>query len=147
MAKAKDRGLDNVVFLPMQPREQYPEVLYASEISLANLKVEVKTPVVLSKILSVMAAGKPIVATMNLDGDAPQLIRDAQCGYALSPEEPEALAKTVMALYEDSGLRKRLGANGRAFAEAHLSLQRAAEKYAALFKDVAEAKTVSAMRI
>ena len=147
VAKAKDRGLDNVVFLPMQPREQYPEVLYASEICLANLKVEVKTPVVPSKILSVMAAGKPIVATMNLDGDAPQLIREAQCGYALSPEEPEALAKTVMELYDDSGLRERLGANGRAFAEAHLSLQRAAEKYAALFKEVAEAKTVSAMRI
>jgi len=56
-AKAQQMGLDNVRFLPMQPREKYPAVLHASDVCLATLHAEVKTPVVPSKILSIMAAG------------------------------------------------------------------------------------------
>lgn len=132
--KAQRMELPNVQFLPMQPRHRYLAVLHASDVSLATLRTEVTTPVVPSKILSIMAAGRPVVASMRLEGDAPRLIEEAQCGYALPPGNPQALAETVWTLYRDAALRERLGQNGRRYAEQHLSVQASAERYVHLFK-------------
>jgi len=132
--KARYMRLSNVQFLPMQPRHRYPAVLHVSDVSLATLHAEVTTPVVPSKILSIMAAGRPIVASMNLDGDAPRLIEEAQCGYALPPEDPQALAEVILNLYHDPSLRERLGCNGRRYAEQYLSVQAGAERYVRLFE-------------
>lgn len=136
--KAQGMRLSNVQFLPMQPRQRYADVLHASDVSLATLRAEVATPVVPSKILSVMAAGRPVVASMNLDGDAPRLIEEAQCGYALPPGNPQALADAVLSLYRDAALRERLGRNGRRYAEQHLSAQAGAERYIQLFGRILE---------
>ena len=143
---AAKRCLTNVHFAPMVPRDDYPEVLYASDVCLANLKADVKTSVVPSKILSIMAAARPVVATLDPAGDAPKLIQRARCGYALTPEDPEALAYTIFELYSDRAMCRRLGSNGRAYAEANLSVQRAAEQYAALFRDMLGETAVSARR-
>ncbi|MEM2352369.1 MAG: glycosyltransferase, partial [Thermoproteota archaeon] len=65
---------------------------------LTTLHAEVKTPVVPSKILSIMAAGRPVVAALNPNGDASRLIEEAQCGLCVPPEDPQALAEAVMRL-------------------------------------------------
>ena len=144
---AQQERLANVTFVPMVPREEYPEVLQASDVSLATLKADVKTSVVPSKILSIMAAGKPVVATMNPDGDAPRLIRDAQCGYALPAEDPEALAQAICELQRDPDLRRRLGSNGRAYVEANLSQEKAARRYVDLFQDILGQESVSVRHV
>lgn len=127
--KASSMGLSNVRFLPMQPRDRYPSVLHASDVCLATLHKEVKTPVVPSKILSIMAAGRPVVACMNLDGDAPRLVEEVGCGYVLPPEDPKSLADHILKLHEDEGLREEMGRNGREYAERELALTVAAERY------------------
>ena len=134
--KAVDMRLSNVQFLPMQPRHRYPDVLHASDVSLATLHSDVSTPVVPSKILSIMAAGRPVVASMNLDGDAPRLIEEASCGYALPPEDPEALADKTLDLFRSASLRQHLGQNGRRYAEENLSVQAGAQNYEHLFKHI-----------
>jgi len=127
-------GLDNVRFLPMQPREKYPAVLHASDASLVTLHAEVKTPVVPSKILSIMAAGRPVVAAMDLGGDAPKLIADARCGRCVPPEDPQALAEAVLAFYRDPALREEMGQSGRRYAEERLSLDRCVAQYEVLLQ-------------
>lgn len=140
-AKARQMGLDNVRFLPMQPREKYPAVLHASDVSLVTLHAEVRTPVVPSKILSIMAAGRPVVAAMNLGGDGPRLIAEARCGLCVPPEDPQALAEAVLKLYHNASLREELGRNGRRYAEEHLSLSRCVAQYEALLQMVLNAET------
>jgi glycosyltransferase involved in cell wall biosynthesis len=137
-AKAREMALDNVRFLPMQPWNRYPAVLQASDVCLATLHAEVRTPVVPSKILSIMAAGRPVVAAMNLDGDGPQLITDARCGLCVPPEDPQALAEAILQLYYNASLRDEFGRNGRRYAEEHLSLDRCAAQYEALLQQVAD---------
>jgi glycosyltransferase involved in cell wall biosynthesis len=141
---ARGMGLANVRFLPMVPQEEYPSVLYASDVCLATLRAQVKTPVVPSKILSIMAAGKPVVATMDPEGDAPRLVREAECGYPLPAGDSRALAEAVLRLYNDASLRRRLGNLGRVYAEAHLSLRQAAERYSVLLAKLVEKPMSSA---
>ena len=127
--KASSMGLSNVMFFPMQPRDKYPSVLHASDVCLATLHKGVRTPVVPSKILSIMAAGKPVIACMHLGGDAPKLVEKAGCGYILPPEDPRILADHILKLYNNKGLKEEMGGKGRMYAEKELSLSIAAERY------------------
>ncbi len=134
--KSRAWQLDQVVWLPMQPREKYPAVVHASDVGLATLRADVKTPVVPSKILSIMAAGRPVVAALDLQGDAPRLVTAAQAGYCLAPGDARALADVLLRLYHDPALAERLGRNGRCYAENHLSPAAVAEQYTALFESL-----------
>ncbi|HAY21115.1 MAG TPA: glycosyltransferase WbuB [Desulfobacterales bacterium] len=120
---AKEMALANVAFLPMQPKEKYSEVLAASDVCLATLRPEVQTPVVPSKILSIMAAGRPVLAAMPLGGDGPKLVTEAGCGLCVEPGNPPALSGAILRLYTDPELRTSMGHQGRHYAEAHLSLE------------------------
>lgn len=134
--KARKMGLTNVRFLPMQPRDRYPAVLQASDVCLTTLRASVKTPVVPSKILSIMAAGRPVIAALHPEGDAPKLIASAGCGFSVPPEDPQALAEAVLTLYQSPELREQLGCRGRQYAEAHFSLEHCATLYETLFAQV-----------
>jgi glycosyltransferase involved in cell wall biosynthesis len=136
---AKSKHLANVQWLPMQSREVYPSVLQASDICLATLKAEVKTPVVPSKILSIMSAGKAILATMDLSGDAPDIIEAAGCGYALAPEADEQLAEAIRKLYNDRATLASMGSNGRNYVLEHFSLEACSSQYVKLFEQVVAA--------
>jgi len=131
---ASSMALSNVMFLPMQPRDKYPSVLHASDVCLTTLHKEVRTPVVPSKILSIMAAGRPVIACMHLGGDAPKLVGKAGCGYILPPEDPRILADHILKLYDDKGLNDEMGRKGREYAEKELSLSMAAGRYLKLIE-------------
>jgi colanic acid biosynthesis glycosyl transferase WcaI len=132
MERAKD--LDNVHFLPMLSKQEYAELLHASDIGLVTLRAAVQTPVVPSKILSLMAAGRAVVASLPLDGDAPGLIREAQCGVCVRPEEPAELARVLKEMASDSGALSAFGRNGRAYAENHLTLKACVSGYEKIFR-------------
>ena len=91
---------------------------------------------ILRKILSIMSAGRPVVAALNLEGDASRLIEKAECGFCLPPEDPHALADAVLQLYRDASLRENLGGNGRSHAEKHLSIDVCVERYESLLREV-----------
>lgn len=136
LQKSQALQLDNVIWQPMQPREKYPAIVHASDVGLATLRANVKTPVVPSKILSIMAAGRPVVAALDLQGDAPRLVAEAEAGYCLPPEDAPSLAATLMQLYTNPTLAEQLGHNGRLYAEKHLSPQAVAGQYTTLFASI-----------
>ena len=134
--RAASLRLNNVIFLPMQPKDRYPDVLAASDICLATLKPAVRTPVVPSKILSIMAAGRPVVAAMDLSGDAPGLIREAESGVCVGAGDVEGFTEALKRLAADKTLRMAMGQRGRSYAVARLTVDAAAARYEELFEQV-----------
>ncbi len=128
------KDLKNVVFAPMQPRKKYPLVLAASDISLITLKKEVVTPVVPSKLLSIMASGRPVIASLNLNGDVPGIINEAKCGIVVSPDDPERLVEAILKLYQNPKLCDEMGINGRKYVEENFSIKSCVSMY----EDLAE---------
>jgi glycosyltransferase involved in cell wall biosynthesis len=122
--RANEYGLKNVRFLGMQPKSVYPYVVASSDVGLVTLNSKVKTPVVPSKILSMMAASRPVLASIPLDGDAPKLIGEAQCGMCIEPENPEKLAEKIVYLSENREVCEKFGVQGRAYVEKNLSLKK-----------------------
>lgn len=133
---AASKNLQNIIWLPMQPRERYPAILQASDVGLATLRADVQTPTVPSKILSIMAAGRPVVASMPVSGDAPKLIEQACAGVIVPPEDPEGLSRALLALYRDAAIREELGTNGRQYVVTHLSHVAAAKQYETIFNAI-----------
>lgn len=135
-AFARKNRLKNVIFLPMQPKAKYAEILAASDLCLVTLRPEVQTPVVPSKILSIMAAGRPVLASLPLDGDAPRLIVTAGCGLVIPPKEPTIMARTILDLCRAPERRAQMGRRARQYAEQHLSVDSSAGKIEILLRAV-----------
>lgn len=133
---ARRLGLTNVVFLPMQPWSKYPEVLAASDVSMINLNKNLTTPVVPSKLLNIMAAGRPVVASLPLNGDAPKIIAEAGCGICVEAGDAHGLAQAILTLYQDPNLAKEMGERGRRYAEQNFSRESCVTKYEEIFRKV-----------
>lgn len=70
-----------------------------------------------NKMFDYMLSGRPIVQSCDASND---LVRDAQCGITVPPEDPAAYADAIrqLSLLPQSE-RLRLGENGRRFVEQH----------------------------
>ena len=108
--------LPQVRFVPMQPKEKYAQVLAASDACLVTLRPEVLTPVVPSKLLTIMAAGRPVLASLPLGGDAPKIVTDARAGIVSPAGDAAALVGAVRLLMRDPKLAASFGQSGREYA-------------------------------
>jgi glycosyltransferase involved in cell wall biosynthesis len=138
--EVKQLRLRNVRFLPLQPKTVYPSIVSASDVGLVPLTEELHTPVVPGKLLDFMAGGRPVIATVNLDGDTSKIIKEANCGYAFAPDDGQGVAEAILALYHDRSMAHQLGSNGRAYAKSHFSLKVCAAKYEALFRQITQGR-------
>ena len=68
-------------------------------------------------ILEANATGKPAIGTTV--GGIPSVIRDGYNGLLVPPNDPNAIAEAIKKVLSDDDLLKRMGRNGRAFAERH----------------------------
>ena len=134
--KIREQALDNVMIVPILPRDRYVKLLAASDVALVTLSPRVTTPVVPSKMLSIMSAARPIIASLPLSGDAPGFIRESGCGLVVPAGDNEGFLAAVKKLQADPGLRKKMGAEGRKTVVEKYSLQAAARVYEAIFKKV-----------
>ncbi|MCG6133465.1 MAG: glycosyltransferase family 4 protein [Nostoc sp. LLA-1] len=129
-------GADNVLLLPLQPREKLPEMLAAADVGLIVQKRNVISFNMPSKIPLLLASGRPIVASVPAAGTAAQAIGQSSGGFVVTPESPEALANAVLDLYANPALAAQLGYEARKFAVKNYSFEQALDRYEKLFADV-----------
>ena len=129
----KARGLPNLVFVDAQPYERLPEVLAAADIHVVPLKQGLARSSVPSKTYSILAAGRPIVASVDTGSEIARLLERAGAGLATPPEDPESFTKALRQLIESHEERERMGSNGRTFVEGWASPAAVAAAYEELF--------------
>lgn len=136
--EAERRKLGNVKFFEFQPRPRLPEVLATGDVSLVILRKGIGVASLPSKTLSALASGRPILASVDETSDTCALVRRADAGLCVPPEDSAALAEAVLELRNDVALRARLGRNGRDYALQHHSLTAAADRFERLLSDAAK---------
>lgn len=117
---AQARGLTNVRFLPRVPLAEVQNFLAAADALLVHLADEPLFRITVpSKTQAYLYAGRPIL--MGVAGDAADLIKRADAGYAFRPGDADDLADRVRALIADGAARReQMGRNGRSFYTKHL---------------------------
>jgi glycosyltransferase involved in cell wall biosynthesis len=114
MKIAKAERIDNVRFLPNQPKSIMPALLNLAYASIITLKrLDLFKSALPSKMFESMATERPIVGA--LWGEAAELIEASGCGVIVPPEDPARLRETVEKLASDPALARTLGANGRRY--------------------------------
>ena len=117
--RARELSLGNIVFHGRKPLEDMPAYYAASD---AMLVTFAKSPMGVytlpRKVQSYLAAGKPVLAA--LDGETKRVIQEAHCGMCCGFEDAEGLASIVRSFARNADA-KELGANARAYYEAHFS--------------------------
>ncbi len=118
-AQAAQLRLSNVMFLPLQPRETFLEMLAASDLCLIAQQRTVGDIVFPSKTLTLLAAGRPVVASLSPGSEIARVMTESGGGVVVAPEDPAALLDAVMRLREDPARRASMGERGRAYARVH----------------------------
>jgi colanic acid biosynthesis glycosyl transferase WcaI len=135
-AQASQVGLQNVIFLPFQPRKDVPEMYASADVSLVMLRQGIGAESVPSKAYTIMASKRPLVAAADKEAETKRLIDVAGCGLWVEPGNPSALAQAIRVLHADPARRAQLGRNGRDHVETHYTPQVVAQQYDALFKRI-----------
>lgn len=134
--QARAARLPNVVFVDMQPRERLAEVLAAADIHVVPLRRGLARSSVPSKMYSILAAARPVVASVDPGTEVAVTVERAGAGIAVPPEDPEAFAKAVRRLLDAPDEATAMGSAGRAFVEQWASPAAIAARYTDLFSEL-----------
>jgi colanic acid biosynthesis glycosyl transferase WcaI len=132
----KAHGLKNVRFVNMQPSDRLPEVLAAADIQLVMLKRGLARSSVPSKTYSILASGRPLLASVDEGSEIAGVVERSGAGQAVAPEDPEAFTKTLRKMLDNPNELKRMGRAGRTFVEGWASPSAVAEAYERLFEEL-----------
>jgi colanic acid biosynthesis glycosyl transferase WcaI len=134
-ARAKELQLSNVTFAGERPRGEVPRWIAESHACAVLLRrTDVFLTVVPSKMLEIMAAGRPII--LGVQGEARALLDRAGAGIGVEPESAEQLAAAIGRLQNDAALAARCGASGREFVRREFRRETLAARYLALLGQV-----------
>ena len=132
---AERRGLDNVLFLPLCPKEEMPDVYAAADLCFVPLRkgdyFKLNIP---SKLFEIMACGRPVI--LGAEGQAAEILEAAEAGIAVPPEDVDACASAVRRLRGDEALRQAMGGRGRAYVLKHFTRAKKAAAYLDVLRSV-----------
>ena len=105
--EASARELGNVRFLPLQPAARFNEFLNVADIHLLPQRREASDLVMPSKLLAMLASGRPVIAMAPRDSELDRALVEA--GVVTPPEDPVPLAAAIRDLAADPGRRRAMG--------------------------------------
>jgi len=133
-----ERKLENVALLPLQPEEALAEMYSSADVLLLNQRATIVDSVIPSKLLTYMAAGRAVVASVSDQSETARYIERAKCGVIVEPDNPSALVEAVLNLKQTSDLRRKLGANGRTYVEENFTKEKILREYEVLLSRYAD---------
>ena len=130
--------LGNLVVVGYQPADRVPEVLATADVHVVLLKAGLGASSVPSKTYSAMAAGRPLIASIDEGTEVARVLHGAGAGLAVPPDDLDAFVAAVERLADDPELRAAMGSAGRRWVEEWRSPASVGAAYAGLLEELAE---------
>lgn len=121
------KELKNILWLPLQPFEHLNEFLNVADIHLLPQQSGVADLVMPSKLTGMLASGKPIIATADVDTQVEKVVKE--CGIVVSTGNVMEFVKSIRMLSENVELRENLGIKARTYADNHLQYEVIMKKF------------------
>ncbi len=115
-ARAAEINLRNLQILPLQAREMFRDMLVATDVSLVTQQKSVSDIVFPSKVVTLLAAGCPVIASVNAESQVARAVRDSGGGLIVSAEDGDLLANAIFQLQADPEARARMSVSGQQYA-------------------------------
>lgn len=100
-------------FLPFRPANEIPCVLAAGDVHVVTIRRGLNGVIVPSKLYSILAAGRPVLAVAPEDADVARIVRREGCGLVVDPDKPAEVAAAVQSLKNDPAQLATMGQRAR----------------------------------
>ena len=124
----QEEELTNVTLTGRQPKQDMPRFLAMTDICLVHLtKTDLFKTVLPSKIFEACAMRRPII--LGVEGNAAELVKEANAGICIEPENELELLEALKRLHADPALRESFGQQGQQHVQAHYDRDQLANDY------------------
>ena len=115
VARAKEMGLDNVLFVDSVPKDEVVRYWSLLDVAVIHLRrTELFTTVIPSKLFECMGMGIPVLH--GVAGESAGIVAREDVGIVFEPENAAALCEGLLRLRDDAELYRRCSDNGIAAA-------------------------------
>lgn len=104
--------LDDVMLLPLQPAAAYREMLADADVCLVTQQPGSGALFFPSKLLTILAHGRPVVAVADPGGELDRAIREGGFGWSVPPGRANDLAQALALAAGNAGERETRAARG-----------------------------------
>ncbi len=132
--QVKHLKLSNIRFGSFVSPEDYPYLLKEADAGIVSLSVKNKTPAVPGKTIGYMAAGLPVIAFLNKESDAHELIRESGCGVSVIAESEYVIAEAIRHFYAMKSRLADMGLQGQRYVQANFDKKKCVGDIEALIK-------------
>lgn len=108
-------ALAHVRLFPLQPKEQYWEMLADADVSVITEQKGAGQAFFPSKLLGTLAAGSPVLAVVDDNSELYRAAQEGRFGITVKPEQPQALANALNRLKSDPESLLQMSKAGRIF--------------------------------
>jgi len=127
--KAEEKGLDNILFFPYQPRDKLTYSLGSADISLVTLEEGFEGMVVPSKIYGILASGRPVIGVAGKESEIIEIIREGECGRVVKIGDYMTFSEAIIEYYKNPQKCIKEGMSGRKYFEKNFDRKIATRKY------------------
>ena len=135
---AAERGLQNIVFYPLQPQDMVSDVYSACSVCLIPLKEGVIGNSVPSKASLLMACGRVIINSVDEGCDYGQMFERERIGFAAGTIDAEKIATDILFLHNNPETRREYEKRARDFGEKEYARAVNTVQYVELFKQLTQ---------
>lgn len=121
IAEAKERGLDNIVFYPLEPQPMVPHVYSACSICFIPLKRDIIGNSVPSKAGLLMSCRRVIVNSVDEWSDYYKMFEREDMGLSASNLDSDAVTAAILKLYNDHELIEHFANNAQPYGKSYYS--------------------------
>jgi colanic acid biosynthesis glycosyl transferase WcaI len=129
----RKKGGDGVLVLPFQPADKLPLVLASGDVLVALLESDAAEFSIPSKVLSYLAAGRPVIGMMPSSNPAAHDI-EACGGVVVPPTTEGAESAAAWAMQLTSADREAIGNRARHYAESTFAVEQKVEQFDELIR-------------
>jgi colanic acid biosynthesis glycosyl transferase WcaI len=124
---AAEKGLTNLIFMPLQPTEMLNAFLNMADIHLVIQKADASDLVMPSKLTNILAVGGLAIITANPGNSLYEEVDTHGIGLLSEAENPEALTRTILRALDEDG--ETIKQSARQYAENYLSLPKVMQRF------------------
>lgn len=137
--KVRNLGIENVKFFPLQPIERVSYVYGLGDVCIVSCKPGLGGAAMPSKTLSIMSAGRPVVASFD-EGELTYILNRYNCGMYSPAGDVKSLVKVIRTMNANRKMCEEMGYNARQLILEKFTREYGTKRYVEIIKSVVERK-------
>lgn len=139
VSAAQQQHLTNIEFRSSQPVEKVCQMHASVDVTILTLQPDYPDASVPSKLITYLAAGRPVICAAPLSSSAAVIVLEAKAGLVATPGSADAIAEAVLGIRQSPAQAAEMGRNARVYFLQHYTLVRAYRQFSKLFSELAAA--------